>query len=193
MNQQTNALPFLVRTAMLFCCLSAVSLVAQAVDVKLSVSSNDVDELEDDATVLTVTLGQAVNSDVEIELEFPARQSTADYEAETTSITIAEGELKSSTRIIPIRDWELEETESINIAIDSISGGSTFEAGDDVEVKVRDEGAMPVEKTAIGTSLYLLAYFTYLESAIDVDTVVFNLGGVNSSETKLVATNAQEH
>ena len=193
LTYKPNTFPLLVRAAMLFCCLSATSLVAQSVDVDLSLSSDDPYELEDEAITLTATLEQAVNSDVEIALEFSGSATYGlDYEAETKSITIAEGELKGSTRIIPIRDWESETAETITISIDSISGASSFEAGDDVEAKLQDVGAMPIEKNAIGTSLFLAAYFDYTKSEIKVDTIVFNIGGVSSSETKLFRAITQE-
>lgn len=186
--QERDTLPLQGVCVFVACCLLATPLAAQFIDVELSLSRDLAAERDDAAVTLKATLGQAVDSDVEIELEFSGTATQdLDYFAESSTIEIEAGDLEGSVLITPIWDWNLEIGETINIGIDSMSGAPNLQAGDDVEVEIDDEGAIPIQKSAIGTKLFLLAYFNYTDSAIEVNTVVFNLGGVNSSSTTLVA------
>ena len=111
-----------------------------------------------------------------------------DYDLDAREISIAAGQTSRTLRIFPIRDFEEEGTETVEVRIDSVAGGGA-EAGDPSSARlgILDEGGAPDAKASIAPDL--LAFITDIFIRADgqqlIDVVVLNWGAAPASSTML--------
>ncbi len=148
------------------------------------------EEAIDQGATITVSLSEALDEDVQVRLATGGDAiAGGDYDLEAGELTIAAGQISQTLRILPIRDFEEEGTETLEVRIDALTGGDA-EIGDPASASlgILDAGAAPDAKASIAPDL--LAFFTDILIRADgqqlIEVVVFNWGAARASPSTLL-------
>lgn len=148
------------------------------------------EEAIDQGATITVSLSAAADGDVQVQLATGGDAiAGGDYDLEAGELTIAAGQTSQTLRILPIRDFDEEGTEIVEVRIDALSGGDA-EIGDPASASlgILDAGGVPDAKASIAPDL--LAFFTDVFIRPDgqqlIDVVVLNWGAAPASPSTLL-------
>lgn len=150
----------------------------------------EIHEWDTDTPVeLTLTLSQAQPGDMLILFSFTVTGTArlgGDFEFEP-EIHIPPGSTSGILRVAPIRDFEAEGDETIEIAIDTIQGNARAADQSSVSLTIIDQGAL-FENAK--DNMYGKLYTFFDDPVIAPDSVEFvastyNIGAVETSSTKL--------
>lgn len=148
------------------------------------------EEAIDQGATITLSLSEAADEDVQVQLATGGDAiAGGDYDLEAGEVTIAAGQTSQTLRILPIRDFEEEGTETLEVRIEAVSGGGA-EIGDPASASlgILDAGGAPDAKASIAPDL--LAFFTDVSIRADgqqlIDVVVLNWGAAPASPSTLL-------
>ena len=159
--------------------------------VTLSAAAEEIDEGDDHTPVdITLTLSEAVTGEIAVVLAAGgSARPGSDFDLADTVVIVPEGASQAATTLAPIRDLEAEGEETIDLAIDSITGRGEIGEPSSAQVVIRDLGAPPPDDYAVLDSTLRLwggATYDLGTDALYLTYTVKNIGRVAASPTHAV-------
>lgn len=160
-------------------------------DVTLSIPDavSEVKEWQDDTSIeVTVALSQAVNTDVVVTLESSGTALIGgDFDLSENPVTVPGGSLSAKTLLMPIRDFEAEDAETITLDIGAISGDGQLGDAASVSLEIADLGGVYQEaKSRLYSKLYLFIGDPVItQTAIEFSPTMLNHGAVTSEAVRV--------
>ena len=99
-------------------------------------------------------------------------------------MTIPSGSRKASTFLIPIRDWEEEGDEVVEVSIGALSSNAYSIPPSSATITIAD-AAFNLTKDQLSADLRVFANVTPQERWVEIEADVFNMGAVTASPTVL--------
>ena len=158
-----------------------------AQSVTLSIDSNTIEEHDRSHATLTATIDEAQTTNLTIPLLTTGSAVLgADYDLD--DITITSGETSGTTRFVPIRDWDQEGDENVQISVDTASNSQLSQDGEDAAITIEDSyrpGSGDSEPET-GSDLFPYIETQGEQTEVNVSVRVFNLGSEASDPATLV-------
>ncbi len=168
-------------------CLACITATAYAQSVSLSIDSESIEEHDKVSATITASITQSQSSDLTVDLETSGSATEgADYDL--GSLTIEAGETSGTTELVPIRDWDKEGAETVDINVDTEANSDLSQDGSGVSLTIEDSFEESEEETEPESGSDLFPYITTTGSAsyVDVTVRVYNLGSETSDPATLV-------
>ena len=164
------------------CVFSAQILFAQT--VTLSISESEIEEHDRSSATITATIADALETELQISLQsVGAAKLGADFDLDSSTITIQPGETEATSTLTPIRDWDREGDEIAEIQIASPDGDGNVASSRVATITILDsfevtDGDSDGDSIAPVTGADLFPYPSLVGGAnsVTVTIVVYNLG-----------------
>lgn len=182
----TLLLTLLLPMSILISCSSGSSNTIPPVDISISAPTLTIAEDALDSVSVSITLSKSTSSNISVTLDIGGSATPdVDYEISASSVNFPAGSTTKQIAITPIRDWENDPGESIEVSIGNIQGNGTPALDADQLSIVLENGAIPSNyKSNISANLVIFSRATILASGIQYRFTVYNLGRATASSTQ---------
>jgi len=159
------------------------------VNLALGAGVTELHEWQQDASAqLTVTLAEAQTEDVLVTFNSIGTATLGgDFDLIEHQARVPQGSTTTSLRILPIRDFEAEGDETIDIEIGTIQGNAQTGDTSSVSLTIIDEGALFEDaKDKIYGQLFIPPLDLFIGSEwIEFEVPVYNIGAAETASTQL--------
>lgn len=155
------------------------------VEISISTSTTTIEEHSLDSVLVTVALSKSTTRDISVLLDIGGTATPLiDYEISTTNLEFPAGSASTEVLVTPIRDWERDPNESVELKIGSIQGNAVADSDADQVLIFLSDGSVPSNyKAMISADLVIFTRATILSSSIRYRFTFYNSGRATASRT----------
>ena len=168
-------------------CLGYAAATASAQSVSLSIDAETIEEHDRSSAAITATIEQSQSNDLTVALD-TSGTATRGVDFDLESIVIEAGETSGATELVPIRDWDQEGNETVDVNVDTDADSGVTQDGSGVSLTIEDsyQDSDDEGEPESGSDLFPYIETTGMESQVDVSVRVYNLGSETSASGTLV-------
>ena len=158
-------------------------------DITLSISSETIEEHDRSSSEVKVSISAAQDVDVTFELISSGEAALgADFDLVPESVTIVAGETEVLASLIPIRDWDVEGDENVELTAQTTNDSGNQISSESAALSILDDDER-IDDDAAESGYDLFPTPPSLdgeEDALNINVSVFNLGSEISQSARLL-------
>lgn len=156
------------------------------VTLTFTLSTTDLYEEDGNHAIVEISAASPVTRVIQTSLSFTGdAELDQDFEVDSASTRIGIGSQSVQTRIHVLKDWQVEETETLTIEVSSTAESVTIDTGP-IEILVHDSGVGPVTKDQFTSFAFVSADLNIGSSLVEVEANLWNVGREQLEASRLV-------
>ena len=156
------------------------------VTLTYTVSSTDLYEADGNHVIVEISAASPVSRVIQASLSFDGdAELDEDFEVDSEVTRISIGSQSVQTRIHVLKDWQVEETETLSIDVSSSSQSVTINT-DPIEISVHDSGVGPVTKDQFTSFAFVFADLNIGSYFVEVEANLWNVGRKQLEASRLI-------
>lgn len=183
---EVHQLLVLVGAIAILASLSGCGGSSNRVGISLEVAETTVEERDDAAVEVILTLDEPATRDVGVSLLTEGTATVGlDYDLDPRDVVIPAGSRKATTNVIPIRDWIEDGDEVVTLAIGLINGPAFADRPNSASITISDLPFPSLDKRELSADLRVFADVVPRSGWVGIEASIYNLGAATSSRSLL--------